>query len=110
MFDLTMTQYHSRLPIGGLSYDSSTQCISSKLNTIYLRSKLKEVLLLLWDNRHRLISRDELISKIWGGNHLTGEKGVTHTICLLRKMFHQLGDNSLSIRTLPKQGYVLVVK
>jgi len=102
---------HHREPyvsIGSLSYDTTTQCLSSPENSIYLRCKLDQVLMYLNYNKHRLVSREELIHNVWGGNGYTGNKAVTHTICKLRQSFSELGEEKASIKTLPKKGYVLV--
>ena len=59
-------------------------------------------------NKHRLVSRDELIENVWDGNSYTGTKAVTHSVCKLRKTFVELGEKSISIKTLPKRGYALI--
>jgi len=107
--DLETTHYSEPyISIGSLSYNTATQCLSSDDNSIYLRCKLDQVLRYLNCNKHRLVSREELIHNVWSGNGYTGNKAVTHTICKLRQSFNQLGEDKASIKTLPKKGYVLV--
>lgn len=51
------------------------------------------------------VTRTELIDRIWGGNHLVGEKGLTQAIWSIR---HALGDNARAPRfleTIPRVGY-----
>ncbi|TQV88615.1 winged helix-turn-helix domain-containing protein [Aliikangiella coralliicola] len=95
--------------IGNLIYDASSQSLSLGTQTIYLRNKLNEVLFHMVANESRLVSRSELIEKVWDGNYYTGAKGVTHSVCKLRKKLNDLGVTQVKIRTLPKQGYYLSV-
>ena len=94
--------------IGNLSYDRSTQYLSSTETSVYLRSKLNEVLIYMISNKHRLVSRDELIENVWDGNWYTGANAVTHSVCKLRKTFVELGEKDITIKTLPKRGYALI--
>lgn len=98
-----------RFHLGNLVYDAINQSLSSDTETIYLRQKLNEVLYYMVSNQSRLVSRHDLIEKVWDGNFYTGVKAVTHSVCKLRKTFTELGETSISIRTLPKQGYTLSI-
>ena len=60
-------------------------------------------------NQEKLVSREDLIQKVWSGNYYTGAKGVTHTMCKLRKTLNDLGENKVQIKTLPKRGYTLQI-
>jgi len=110
MFNPNLSHYsNSKFVIGGLVYDSMNQCLSSQNQTVYLRQKLNEVFYYMVSNQSRLVSRNELIEKVWNGNFYTGVKAVTHTVCKLRKTLEELGANDVNIRTLPKQGYSLQI-
>ena len=110
MYNPTIANQNSGLiSIGNLSYDANSQSLSAGEETIYLRNKLNEVLFHMVSNNHRVVSRDELIEKVWNGNHYTGVKGVTHSMCKLRKTLTDLGASDVKIRTFPKQGYALWV-
>ncbi|MEM7280481.1 MAG: winged helix-turn-helix domain-containing protein [Pseudomonadota bacterium] len=53
----------------------------------------------------KAVSRQELILKVWQGNHWTGEKGLNHAIWTIRSV---LGDNPKDprlIETIPRYGY-----
>jgi DNA-binding winged helix-turn-helix (wHTH) protein len=97
------------IELGPLEYDASCQRITAGEETVYLRNKLNELLFYLVVNNHRVISRDELIDTIWHGNYYTGIKGVTHSVCKLRKTLQQLGVKNIQICTFPKQGYALTI-
>ncbi len=94
--------------IGALHYDVNLQKLSSDTRSVYLRNKLNEVLYHMISNRHQFVSREELIQKVWAGNYCTGRKGVTHSVCKLRKTFVNLGEKQVSIKTIPKSGYALI--
>jgi DNA-binding winged helix-turn-helix (wHTH) protein len=111
MFNPNLTQYsqniNSKFVVGSLVYDSMNQRLSTEEHSIYLRQKLNEVFYYMVANQSRLVSREELIEKVWNGNFYTGVKAVTHTVCKLRKTLEDLGVKDVNIRTLPKQGYTL---
>ena len=110
MYYAELTQNRTRpVRIGNLVYDALNQSLSSGTETIYLRSKLNQVLFYMISNTDHVVSRNELIEKIWEGNYYTGVKGVTHSVCKLRQTFASLGADQVMIRTFPKQGYALTV-
>ena len=57
-------------------------------------------------NTEKLVTREQLIHDIWLGNHYTGEKGLTHAICHLRKVL-KTGNIPAKIITVPKKGYLI---
>ena len=103
------SQNFGQVKLGELVYDATNQCLASDDETVYLRNKLNEVLFHMVTNSRRVVSRTELIEKVWDGNYYTGVKGVTHTVCKLRKTLSDLGADNVSIRTYPKQGYALSI-
>ncbi len=83
--------------------------IESSQCTIRIRSKLSRVLELLINNQNSITLRKEILEKVWEGNNYTGEPGMTHTICCLRKLLKQFSGNSIQITTIPKCGYILTI-
>ncbi|MCW9015478.1 MAG: helix-turn-helix domain-containing protein [Kangiellaceae bacterium] len=73
---------------------------------VRLRSKLWLVLNTLVNNPNRLVLREDLVKDIWRGNNYTGEQGLTHAVCHLRRILKKY-EISASIITLPKKGYIL---
>lgn len=57
--------------------------------------------MLLLEARGKVVSRNELINKIWG-NYNSGEQLLTHSIAMLRKV---VGKDQ--IKTIPKTGYII---
>ncbi len=109
MNNLAVLRDESRtLNIGCMNYDPMLQLLSSQNKTVSLRCKINKLLHCLANNPKVLVSRDELIRTIWGGNYYIGEKALTHTVCKLRQIFISLGDERIRIITVPKAGYCLI--
>ena len=94
---------------GGCAFDSETQTFQTATDFVRLRSKLWQVLIELIKTPNKLVSRDMLIDDIWKGNRYTGEQGITHSICHLRRILKK-HNIPATIITLPKKGYILRVK
>ena len=104
--DITLQQ---NIKINGLCYNTNFRCFTSNTNTIPLRSQLDKVFCALFNKKNQVITREELIERVWDGNHFTGAKALTHSICKLRKIFVELGDEKTRIITIPKYGYCLKI-
>ena len=93
----------------GCTLDSETQTLQTATDFVRLRSKLWQVLIELVSNSNKLVKRDALIQSIWHGNGYTGEQGITHAICHLRRILKKYNVEA-QIITLPKKGYILRVQ
>jgi DNA-binding winged helix-turn-helix (wHTH) protein len=102
----SMIEASEYLEISGNRLDSQLQTIQIDNQLIRLRSKLWQVLEHLVANRNQLVTRQALIDICWDGNNYTGEQGLTHTICHLRRIIKNFGMDA-RITTVPKRGYVL---
>jgi len=72
-------------------------------STLKLEPRLMKLLCLLAANPGKLVTRDEIIEKIWNG-YGGGDEGLTQAISFLRKA---LNDNDKQvIETVPKGGYI----
>lgn len=71
-----------------------------------LQPKFVDVLYYLAQQYPNLVSRDELIEKVWGGNVYVGEKALTNAIWHIRKSMHT--DGKEYIQTVRKSGYRLL--
>lgn len=72
-----------------------------------LQAKFVEVLSYLAQRYPDLVTRDELIDNIWGGNRYVGEKALTNAIWHIRKKLH-INDDEY-IQTVRKGGYRLLL-
>lgn len=73
---------------------------------IRLNFKETEILKLLIAAPHSIISKEELIHKVWGYASTTSDNNVEAYISFLRKKLHNIGS-LVSIIAIKKQGYKL---
>jgi TolB-like protein/DNA-binding winged helix-turn-helix (wHTH) protein len=72
-----------------------------------LAPKALETLLALIEYRDRVVSKDELLQRIWGGT-VVEEGGLTRNISILRKALGEKPDDHHYVVTLPGRGYRFV--
>ncbi len=91
---------------GDLTLDLSTNDLSCRSKSIHLGYKEFEVLKILMSNSRRIISKDILLSKVWGSNSDAEDNNVEAYISFLRKKISFIGSN-VEIGTIRKVGYRL---
>ena len=69
---------------------------------IHLPAKEFETLLLLVENNGRVLSKEEMLEKIWPGTYVE-ENNLAKYVSRLRKLLNSGGE--VTIETLPKHGY-----
>jgi Tol biopolymer transport system component/DNA-binding winged helix-turn-helix (wHTH) protein len=74
-----------------------------------LEPKIFDTLLVLVQNRTKVVTRDELIDAIWGAGTFVEEGSLTRNISLLRKILAEGLKGTQCIATFPKLGYQFVV-
>jgi DNA-binding winged helix-turn-helix (wHTH) protein len=70
---------------------------------VKLEPRLMKLLCLLAANNEKLVTREEIIEKIWNG-YGGGEEGLTQAVSFLRKILKDTGKTI--IETVPKSGYI----
>lgn len=76
----------------------------SDRKVVPIAPKVFDTLVLLVENRGRLIKKEELLKALWPGN-VVEEQALAHNISLLRKILKDPADNPKFIETVPKRGY-----
>ncbi|HWQ32965.1 MAG TPA: tetratricopeptide repeat protein [Blastocatellia bacterium] len=87
-----------------LEIDPLSGCLRRDGQEFYLRPKTLQVLLCLIEHRERLVTKEELIERVWNGIAVTDDVLVQSIVEIRRA----LGDDSRAprfIRTFPKTGY-----
>ncbi len=69
---------------------------------ISLQPKAVELLLVLLENHGRVVSKEDLLARVWE-NQFVEEANLSHTVFQLRKTLG--GKNGKFIETIPKRGY-----
>jgi serine/threonine protein kinase len=75
-----------------------------------LNRKLLEVLACLAEGGIETVPRERLIERVWRGNALIGETGLTHAVHSLRRALQDIDPAKPLIRTIPRQGYQLTAR
>jgi eukaryotic-like serine/threonine-protein kinase len=92
--------------LGGFTYSRDTGMLSRGDEPVKIPAKTLDVLGVLVENHDRVVTRDELMSRVWP-DLFVEEANVSVHISNLRKLFkNDLGGN-VRIETYPKQGYRL---
>ncbi|MFL6210820.1 MAG: winged helix-turn-helix domain-containing protein [Pyrinomonadaceae bacterium] len=75
--------------------------------TLPLKPKVFDTLLVLVENRERVLDKDELMSRLWP-NTVVEESNLTQNIYLLRKVLGEEAQGEAYIQTMPRRGYRFV--
>jgi TolB-like protein/DNA-binding winged helix-turn-helix (wHTH) protein/Tfp pilus assembly protein PilF len=75
--------------------------------TIPLKPKVFDTLLVLVENRARVLDKDELMSRLWPDT-VVEESNLTQNVYLLRKVLGEDSQPDAYIETMPKRGYRFV--
>ena len=96
------------LTVGDLSLDCTSRLLSAGDRSVRLGFKEFEVLRLLMVNNGAVVTKETLISKIWGLDSEAEDNNVEVYISFLRKKLGYL-NSQVSISTVRKVGYFLDV-
>lgn len=86
---------------GGFSFDRETNLLFEQGEIVNLSPKACELLAAFINEPNKVISKTELIDKVWPDTFVE-ESNLTHHIASLRKCF---GPDNDFIETIPKKGY-----
>lgn len=75
--------------------------------TLPLKPKVFDTLLLLVENRGRVLDKDELLSRLWPDT-VVEESNLSQNVYLLRKVLDEVPRGEAYIETMPKRGYRFV--
>lgn len=86
----------------GIEIDSNSHTVKIDGEIVDLTPKEFDLLLCFMENKGRVMSRDTLLSKVWGYDYFGDLRTVdTH----IKKLRAKLGDKAVHIKTLIKTGY-----
>src|SRR5436190_5563930 len=75
--------------------------------TLPLKPKVFDTLLLLLENRERVLDKDELLRRLWPET-VVEESNLSQNVYLLRKVLGEEAAGEIYIATMPKRGYRFV--
>ena len=87
--------------------DAKKRLLLKNAQAISLNSKTFDLLLFLIENHNRVLSKNELLDKVWEGQFVE-ENNLTVQISALRKIFGEKKNEQKFIVTIPGKGYKFV--
>lgn len=94
--------------IGALAIDPPARRIAHDDGRVQiLEPRLMQVLVVLLRSGGRIVSRDELIDRCWGGR-IVGDDAISSVIYRLRRMVRDIAGGVFTIDTIAKVGFLLV--
>jgi DNA-binding winged helix-turn-helix (wHTH) protein/tetratricopeptide (TPR) repeat protein len=94
---------------GPFSVDAGKRLLLRSGEPVALAPKVLETLLVLIENRERVLSKDELLKQVWGDT-IVEEGGLTRNISVLRKALGEKPEDHQYIVTVPARGYRFVAE
>ena len=94
---------------GDFSFNASTSMLSKGSKSVHLNFKEAEILKLLIANRDIILSKEDIITKVWGYDSDAGSNNVEAYISFLRRKLHFI-QSSAEIKAVKKVGYRLEQK
>lgn len=95
--------------IGQTSIDFEANQINGPAGNYSIEPLVMQVLSVLVENADQVISRDDLIDKVWGVGY-GGDERLSRAISLLRKSLGDVRGKHELIQTIPKTGYMFTPK
>jgi DNA-binding winged helix-turn-helix (wHTH) protein/pimeloyl-ACP methyl ester carboxylesterase len=89
---------------GAFRLDANDRVLYKDGQEVPLTPKVVDTLLALLENRSRVITKQELMRRVWPDSFVE-ENNLAQNISVLRKALGQGSDRASFIQTLPKRGY-----
>jgi eukaryotic-like serine/threonine-protein kinase len=101
---MTSRPYEQIYRIGDLQVHAARACLVRSGQELYVRQKTFLVLIYLIENRHRVVSKDELFAAIWRDTAVTDD-ALVHCVIELRRTLGDDPHRPRFIKTVSKTGY-----
>jgi len=89
-------------------FDTLKRQIVSDLFSVNVGGREAVILQFLLENVNKVISKDDIQEKAWGSIYVS-ETSLTKAISNLRKSFAQFDGLTCEIKTISKEGYILIL-
>jgi TolB-like protein/DNA-binding winged helix-turn-helix (wHTH) protein/Tfp pilus assembly protein PilF len=94
------------LKFGDYEVDVAAYELTRRGRSVRLERLPMELLLLLVERRGQLVTRDEIIEKLWGpGVFLDADNGINTAISKIRTALKDAPDDPAFVKTIPGKGY-----
>jgi DNA-binding winged helix-turn-helix (wHTH) protein/pimeloyl-ACP methyl ester carboxylesterase len=88
---------------GDYSLDAGRRELRRESALVELEPQVFDLLIYLIENRHRVVSKDDLIASVWRGR-IVSESTLSSRITAARKAIGDSGERQALIRTIPRKG------
>lgn len=106
-----LSEYQDIIQLGALQIKfKSYEAVNADGETFSLGQKECAILELLYTYKNEVVSRDQIIDKVWGENSFPTNRTVDNYIVKLRKWTQTDKSNSVEIKSVRGVGYQLVIK
>jgi len=97
-----------KMSLAGLEIDFGSYTATLNAKPLALTPKEIEIMKFLWQHKNKTISRDELLSKVWGYDEAISTRTVDNFILKLRQKIEEDPANPRHIITIHGVGYKLI--
>jgi TolB-like protein/DNA-binding winged helix-turn-helix (wHTH) protein/tetratricopeptide (TPR) repeat protein len=94
--------------IGDWRLDPATGTLRGPAGQRHLTPKLTDLLVVLAQRAGQVVTRDELLSRVWGERGAVSDEPLTRAVAELRKILGDVRADPCYIETIPKRGYRVV--
>jgi Tol biopolymer transport system component/DNA-binding winged helix-turn-helix (wHTH) protein len=94
---------------GSFFIDTQTKVLIKENKPVPIKPKVYDTLLVLVEGRGNVLTKDDLMEKIWSDTAVE-ENNLQQNISTLRKVLGEAEDGTQYIETLPKRGYRFAAK
>lgn len=91
---------------GDFNFNASTNQLYKGIKSVHLNFKESEIMKLFLSKPEVIISKEEIITKVWGYESDAGSNNVEAYISFLRKKLHFINSDT-EIKSIKKMGYRL---
>jgi DNA-binding winged helix-turn-helix (wHTH) protein/TolB-like protein len=93
----------------GHTLDARKRELRRQGDAVSVEPQVLDLLIFLIENRERVVTKDDLISSVWGGR-IVSESTLTSRINAARKAVGDNGSEQRLIRTVPRKGFRFVAE
>ncbi|HGS4461804.1 TPA: transcriptional regulator [Vibrio metschnikovii] len=90
-----------------IAFDTLKREITVNENIYNLGGRESDLLKLLCENQNQVLKKQDIHMKVWGSIYVS-DTSLTKAISNLRKQLRVINGLDCSIKTVPKEGYVLI--
>src|SRR5450631_2779183 len=94
---------------GEFQLNTVERSIKSAGRPVSLAPKALDLLIALFENRGRIVGRDDLMRRVWPDTFVE-DNNLAFNVSVLRKLFGESGTSPHYIETIPKRGYRFVAE